>query len=111
MSKLKALDAGRFNRQLTIENQVEVSDGLGGYTKTYEANDAVWAHVCPIGSVIKSEADNQFSEITHKILMRFRAGITTTTRFITGTRRFDVETVRDPDESRRYLECLVVERS
>lgn len=110
MNKLKPIDAGRFSRQLTIENEVDVADGLGGFSKTYHPTDTVWAHICPLSASAKNEADAQISQVTHRILLRFRAGVSPGSRFVTGTRRFYVETVRDPDETGRYIECMVVER-
>lgn len=111
MSRVRMLDAGRFNRQLSGENPVETADGSGGFYKTYQATDAVWAHVCPVSADAKLRANTQETDITHKVILRFRSGVGPTSRFVTGTRRFHVDTVRDPDETGRYLECLVVERS
>ncbi len=110
MTKIKTYDAGRFNRQLTIENEVELADGCGGYVSRYEAQDTVWAHLCPLRSSSVARADNSVTELTHRILIRFRPNISGTTRFITGSRKFEVQTVRDPDETRRYLECDCIER-
>ena len=110
MRKVKTYDAGRFNRQLTIENEIEIADGCGGYVSRYEAQDAIWAHICPLRSSTSTRADNSVSEVSHRMMVRFRANISTATRFVTGSRRFEVLTVRDPDETRRYLECDCVER-
>jgi len=111
LNQLKTYDAGRFNRQLTIENEVELSDELGGFYTHYEAQDTVWAHICPVRAVNSNEADTRVTEISHKITIRFRLGLIKETRFVTCNRRFYVETVRDPDETRRYLECDCVERA
>ncbi len=110
MKNAKIYDAGRFNRQLTIENEVELSDGCGGFVSRYKPQDTVWAHICPVKSANIQRADNSIVEISHRILIRFRANISTKTRFVTGSRHFEVESVRDPDETRRYLECDCVER-
>lgn len=110
MSKIKTYDAGRFNRQLTIENEIEMADGCGGYVSRYKPQDTVWAHVCPVRSATITRADNSVLELSHRILVRFRANISSKTRFVTGSRCFEVQAVRDPDETRRYLECDCVER-
>lgn len=110
MSKIKTYDAGRFNRQLTIENEIETSDGCGGTLSHYQAQDTVWAHICPLSAGNKTRADNAVTEISHRILVRFRSNISPKTRFVTGSRRFHVEAARDPDETRRYIECDCVER-
>lgn len=111
MSGPKKLDAGQFNRQLTVENEIESADGFGGFVSSYQSDGAVWAHIRPVSTRPVIRGDNDVVEISHKIIFRFRAGITTSTRFVTGTRRFDVQSVRDIDETRRYLECECVERT
>jgi len=111
MSRVKTFDAGRFNRQLIIENEVETADGCGGYYSNYQATDTIWAHICPVGANVNSSADTNENRITHKITVRFRSGVSAGTRFVTGSRRFYVDTVHDPDESGRYLECHAVERA
>lgn len=108
--KRSPIDAGRFNRQLTIENEVNVDDGLGGLSKTFQAEVSVWAHICPVGSALAYKADHPVHEITHRIFLRFHASVGPATRFVTGTRRFYVVHLRDPDETGRYLECEVTER-
>ena len=110
MSSFKTRDAGRFNRQLTIENPVKLSDGIGGFVTRYEPQDTIWAHVCPLKSAKLTRADNSVVELSHQILVRFRSNISTSTRFLTGSRRFEVESIKDPDETRRYLQCNCVER-
>lgn len=110
MSQLKAFDAGRFNRQLTIENEVETADGCGGYVSSYEAQDTVWAHICPVSATTKTRADNSGNEISHRIFIRFRSNVFETTRFASGSRRFEVQALKDPDETRRYIECDCIER-
>jgi len=111
LSSYTHFDAGRFNRQLTVEVEVETPDGGGGFTSAFVAQDTVWAHICPVNARMVDRADTRETEITHQIFMRFRAGISSAVRFVTGTRKFEVLSVRDPDETRRYLECNVIERS
>lgn len=111
MNKQTIIDAGRFNRQLTIENEIETTDELGGFYTHYEAQDTVWAHICPVRAVNSNQADTTVMEVSHKITIRFRSGLMKDTRFVTGNRRFYIETVRDPDETRRYLECDCIERA
>lgn len=110
MKQSRILDAGRFNRLLTIEDEVEISDGCGGFVTQFQAQGTVWASLCPLGSNQPIEAETKTSEHAYRITIRFRPGISTTTRFVTGTRRFEVISVRDLDETKRYIECDCVEK-
>ena len=103
------IDAGRFDRQLTIEVPVEIADGCGGYTTGYSVLDSVWAHICPIRSQPVSSGDTRREVITHAVFIRFRPGVVAGSRFITGSRVFQVVAIHDPDETRRYLQCQVIE--
>ncbi len=103
-------DAGQFNRQLSIENQINVPDGFGGYARNYVVEGSVWARLCPEVTVLEVAADLKSQKSTHRVVMRFRSGIVAGTRLITGSRTFEVKTVSDPDETRRYLECMVIEK-
>lgn len=110
MSRGTTLDAGQFNRQLTIENELETPDGYGGHQCQYQADGTLWANIRPASSRSFLRADNESVELTHKIVFRFRTGVSFGTRLRTGSRIFEVLTVRDIDETRRYLECECVER-
>ncbi len=110
MTHTPIIDPGRFNRQLTIENEVSVSDGCGGFVTQMEAQDTVWADISPLRSSATVEAGTKTIEHTYRITIRFRPGISERTRFATGTRRFQVTSARDLDETKRYLECDCVEK-
>ncbi|MEO0329400.1 MAG: phage head closure protein [Pseudomonadota bacterium] len=110
MSKIKLFDPGRFNRQLSIQNINDVSDGCGGFLKQYQVEGSVWAHLCPVAARALTEAGADKQEISHRVIIRYRSGVNPGTRFTTGSRHFDVQTVHDPDETHRYLECEVIEQ-
>lgn len=110
MSQPRLHDAGKFNRQLTIEDCVKVSDGFGGFSNQYIAVGSAWAQLCPEITKLEIAADRKAQKSSHRVVIRFRTGIVPGTRFVTGSRRFEVATVSDPDETRRYLECLVIEQ-
>ncbi|MEM7214844.1 MAG: phage head closure protein [Pseudomonadota bacterium] len=110
MKQAKVYDAGRFNRQLSIENDVKVSDGLGGFVSQYEVQGSVWAHICPVKATVAVQGDVAEQHVSHRVLMRFRSGISRGTRLVSGSRRFHVVTAKDPDETGRYLECEVAEK-
>ena len=109
MSGMEHRDPGRFNRQLSIENLTETADGFGGYIKQYTVDGSVWAHICPRKALLNVAGELKQQEVSHRILMRFRNGIKPGSRLITGSRKFRVVRVSDPDETGRYLECEAME--
>jgi SPP1 family predicted phage head-tail adaptor len=104
------VDAGRFNRQLTIEHEVEVEDGCGGYVTQKQSVGSAWACISPANAKQVTRADNSVVKASHKITLRFNADVMAGACLITGARRFQVELAYDLDETRRYLECLCVEQ-
>jgi len=110
MNRSYTLDAGRFNRQLSIEAPVETDDGCGGFVTLYVAQGSVWAHLCPLKAATEVLADSNTVVITHRAFMRFRSDITAGVRLISGSRRFDVIATHDPDETHRYIRCDLEEK-
>ena len=106
------MDAGRFNRQLTVLSKIDTPDGCGGFTVSYEAQETVWAEICPLKSVAVAGAGDSDARTTlYRIMIRYRPNITQQSQFVTGSRKFAVQYLYDPDETRRYLQCDCIEVS
>jgi len=99
------LQAGSFRRRLTMQREVETSDGCGGFTTNWESQFDLWAQITPVRSSSISRADNLDQEITHTVVMRKTGGISQGMRLLSGSRVFQIESVYDPDETGRYLQC------
>ncbi|MCM2395238.1 phage head closure protein [Rhizobium sp. S95] len=98
-------DPGRLSARLLLERPVPVSDGQGGAAETFEVVASVWALVTPLAAKVEERAGAETVEITHEIWVRRRGDLVSGMRFVKGNRHFTVESVRDPDESGRYLAC------
>jgi SPP1 family predicted phage head-tail adaptor len=93
---------GELNRRLVLEAPVESADGAGGVTRTYEAVMTLWASVEPVSAHGAVVADAPGATVTHRIVMRKRAAVTTRHRFVEGTTVYRIVTLRD-DATRRFL--------
>jgi len=102
---------GDLNRRLVIEEPVETPDGAGGMTRSYEAAATVWASVVPLSARHAIEAMGQGATVTHRIVLRHREDLTTRHRLRDGSRLFRIDTLRDADGRRRYLEIRAEERA
>lgn len=104
-----AVDPGALGLRLTLERAVDVSDGQGGVTRSWEAVAPVWAKLEPVSAESVERAAQRGLIDTHRVTIRFRSDITTGMRLTRAGRRFAIRTLQDPDESGRYLVCLCVE--
>jgi SPP1 family predicted phage head-tail adaptor len=63
----------------------------------------------PVSDSQRFHADQDIERVTHRVICRFRAGIASGMRFRSGARLLRIVTVKDPDETGRYLICMTEE--
>lgn len=102
---LADFDPGALSARLRLERPVETPDGQGGAVVGFEAVADVWARIEPLAAGVEEVAGAGRVIVTHHVWLRFRADLAAGMRFAKGTRRFVVESVRDPDETGRSLLC------
>jgi SPP1 family predicted phage head-tail adaptor len=105
------MNPGLLNRRLTLEAPVEVADGAGGVIRTYESVATLWASVTPREARTPLDAEQAGGTITHRIGVRFCAGITTRHRLRDGARVFRIIGLRDRDGRGRFLQIDAQERT
>jgi SPP1 family predicted phage head-tail adaptor len=93
---------GELNRRLVLEAPVESADGVGGVTRSYPATMTLWASVEPVSARGAVVADAPGATVTHRIVIRRRAAVTTRHRFIDGSVVYRIVTLRE-DATRRFL--------
>jgi SPP1 family predicted phage head-tail adaptor len=93
---------GDLNRRLVLEAPVETPDGTGGVTRSYGAAITLWAQVEPVSARHLVIADVPGATVTHRIIVRRRADITTHHRFAEGDVTYRIVSLRD-DATRRFL--------
>src|SRR4051794_2895391 len=94
--------AGELNRRLVLEAPAESPDGAGGVTRSYAAALTVWASVEPVAARGAVIADTPGATVTHRIVVRRRAAVTTRHRFVDGATVYRIVTLRE-DGTRRFL--------
>ena len=77
--------------------------------RRYVAAGSAWCAVTPLKASDAPLADAPALAITHRVTLRWRAGVTAAMRWREGDRVLDIRTVFDPDERRRALVCLCQE--
>lgn len=85
--------AGSLKHRLTIQSKSSTGDGMGGRVETWTDDRTVWGAVWPLRGQELMIANQQGSEITHQIRIRYVAGITAQNhriRFGDSTTYFDI---------------------
>ncbi|HRF07206.1 MAG TPA: phage head closure protein [Xanthobacteraceae bacterium] len=101
---------GEFRHRLALEVAEETADGAGGVIRSFAPLGQIWAKIEPATFDDRMLSDKRIGVLTHRITLRHRESLTLSHRFVLGTRVFVIRALRDPDETRRYIECLVEEQ-
>lgn len=107
--ELQFIDPGRFRREMTLYRLVPIPDGAGGHTESWSGEATVFASLEPVHARSARAGEQALEHVSHRVTMRFRAGVEAGMRLTAGARIFDIVTVHDPDESGRYLVLTVRE--
>lgn len=93
---------GDLCHRIKLQTGTRTSDGAGGSTISWADTATVWASVEPVTGREPYAANQLQGQVSHKIQIRYRSGVTHGTRVLFGTRVFDVQAVlndKEGDES------------
>ena len=103
------LDPGQLTARLDLEAAIPTPDGQGGAALDWTVAASLWARIEPTNFGFAELAGQMRGQLTHRIWIRARDGVTEGMRFRKGARMFSIRAVRDPDETGRFLVCLCEE--
>jgi len=97
-----------MNRRVAIQSVTQTTDGQGGVTEAWATASTVWCEISPINGYERIEAMKMASPVTHKVTMRYYAGITTKHRLLYGSRVLHIKEIINKDESDtiHILKCV-----
>lgn len=99
--------AGALDQRIVIERLVEGYDELGQPINQWLPIVTTWAHVEPLTGREFIAAQAAVSEITARVRLRYRPGITAADRIIHGGTTYGITSVADVHSSRRELVLMV----
>jgi SPP1 family predicted phage head-tail adaptor len=74
------VNPGKLRHRITIQQESETSDSMGGNTIMWNDVATVWASINPLSGKEYYDAEQVQSEVSHKIRIRYRSGITSDMR-------------------------------
>lgn len=100
------MKAGALDQRIVIERLVEGYDELGQPINTWLPIVQTWAHVQPLVGREYLAAGALLSEVTARVRMRYRPGITAADRVIHNGKVYGITSVADVHSSRRELHLM-----
>lgn len=100
---------GARRRRFVLERPVDDPDGFGGRVRRYVDGPLLWGALSPLSRAERLRGGRSDVVATHRITIRARHGVGPPMRLKSGSRRFAIRAVADPDERGRDLVCEVEE--
>jgi len=94
---------GDLDHRIKLQTATRASDGAGGSTVTWSDTATVWASVEPVSGREPYVAQQLQGQVSHKVVIRYRSGVTHGMRVLFGTRTFDVQAVLNGKERNESL--------
>ncbi len=106
---MDAIASGALRHRVILQAPQETADGGGGASVTWTDVAVVWAEIAPLRGTERLRAGQLEAALTHRVTIRYRAGVTPEMRVAFGNRLFNIRAVIDPGERRRRLDLLCEE--
>jgi SPP1 family predicted phage head-tail adaptor len=104
------LRIGALRHQVTIQSYTKSRDSYGGEVETWtDLHTGVWASVEPLIGREYLAAKQVQAEVSHKVRMRYIAGLLPAMRIVWGTRTFEIESILNVQERNRELVIMATE--
>ncbi len=100
------MEAGALRHKVIIQQPTETTNSLGEITPSWTTFATVWAEILPLSGKEYWSSKQVNSEVTGKIRIRYKSGITPKMRVKYGTRIFNIEAVMNYLE--RNIESILL---
>ncbi|MGC1467720.1 MAG: phage head closure protein [Pseudolabrys sp.] len=103
------INPGDLDRRLVLDAPVDTEDGAGGVVTMFQPVTTLWAQVTPLAARADIAADALGAALRYRIVIRYRADVTTRHRFQDGDRTYRIIAVQESTD-RRFLAITAEER-
>jgi len=108
--------SGDLKKVISIQRQSTTSDGMGGVTEAWtdiisgtSTATPIFAAIWPVSAKEQIQARHEQAVISHRVRIRYRAGVTTAMRIKYGTKLFNITSVVNVGSENRMLDILCQE--
>lgn len=104
------MQAGKLRHRLTLEEATDTLNARGEAVPAWSTVTTLWGAIDPLSGREGFEARQLYASASHRIRLRYRAGIVPKMRLTKGARVFEIDAILNVDERNRELVCLATER-
>lgn len=102
--------AYKLRHRVTLQKFTQTRDEMGAVVETWVDVATVWASIEPLSAREFIAAQSAQSEVSARIVIRYREGVMAKMRILHGSRIYNIEGVLpDPRSGREYLTLPVSE--
>ena len=101
--------AGRLRHRVAIEQEGRAGDGGGGAAQSWTTFATISAAVVPLSGREAELAAQVGSVVSHRVEIRYRAGVTSKMRVKFGSRVLNIRAVLNIEERNRELHLMCEE--
>jgi SPP1 family predicted phage head-tail adaptor len=102
---------GQLRHRVTLEAPVATADGGGGADLAWAPVATVWARLRAQRATAGRENQATVQVVSHEVTLRWRGDVTPRMRLVYEGRVLEIRSVRDPDETKRWLVLVCEERA
>ncbi len=103
-----ATSAGRYRHRLEVQSLGETRADDGGIIRGWTTDTTRWAEIKPLQGRELFEQQQVDSRLTHRIEMRYVAGLTSDQRLVEGSRIFNIHSVTNVKEIDRITVVMAI---
>jgi len=100
---------GALDKRIIFQLKTKTSDGMGGFVATWVDNVTLWAAIWPVSAKEVVQGKAPVMLITHRIRVRYKAGLASSYRVKFGTRYFNIVAITNPNEAGKWLDIMCKE--
>ena len=102
--------SGRLRHRMWLKEPTHTSDGMGANTTTWGTVEVFWGSVEPLRGREWIASGLENSEVSGKIVRRYKSGITPDMIVTFGSRTFQIVSVINVDERNIEQQLMVTEK-
>lgn len=104
------MQVGKLRHKISIEERTDSLDGRGESVEIWSKYLSAKAGIYSIDGDETEKMHQENNSVTHRVIMRYRAGVTAKMRVNFNGRLFDIESVINVNERNKSLKLMCEER-
>jgi SPP1 family predicted phage head-tail adaptor len=98
------MDGSQLNKRIELQHNLPTANSIGEFVDTYTTYATVWSAIKPLVGNQRYSAKQLNSEISGKVIIRYRSDLVATDRLVYGSRYLSIISIVNPNEANQFLE-------